>query len=96
MILKIETWVETPTKEPTVVKQLLNEKLSTALKETLSKLKRNCYHSKASIRNNGVDFLWDSESKLLREFIITLWDNDVDVLTPDQVVERMRKGINKS
>lgn len=95
MVLKLETFVEIDTKEPSVVKQLLNEKLAESLRNCQIKLKRDCDSTAIEFRNNGIDFLWDADSQDLRRFMTLLWDNNVTVLTPDQVVERLRKGIKK-
>lgn len=93
MVLKLETFVEIDTKEPSVVKQLLNEKLSSSLKRTQDLLKNYCSSNNKSTRDNSVSLLWELNSTELRKFLLLLWDNNVTVLTPDQVVERLKKGL---
>jgi hypothetical protein len=93
MILKLETFVEIDTKEPTVVKQLLNEKLAQSLKQCQQTLDFYCYRKPKQEKNEGIDSCWDEASYEIKNFVTLLWNNDVTVLTPDQVVERLRKGI---
>lgn len=92
MILKLETYVEVQTKEPVVVKQVLTEKLISAISE-LTK----CNSHDGSMIMKVIPPDTDNNPRLKRELIsteqfLTLLTTRFQgrILTMDEVVERMR------
>lgn len=91
MILKLETYVEVQTSEPTVTKQFLTERLNDALREVVNHNQMKgllMFVNQADVCNNP---------KLKKElintecFAVNLTEKlKGRILTPDQVIERMR------
>lgn len=95
MILKLETYVEVNSSEPQVVKQVLTEKLNSALTELI---KNQTFDGGLLMRVNRQDVANNSHLKKelisTESFIATLSGQlKGKLLTPDQVIERMRTGV---
>jgi hypothetical protein len=92
MVLKLETYVEVQTSEPVVVKQALTDKLNNALRELLNFNRRNGYLMWVDHNDAGNNPNLKRKLESTEQFTGLLnFDLKGVILTPDQVIERMRK-----